>query len=483
MLRVNLMIGDREPSAADGRTFDRRDPLTGDIATQAAAATIADAVASAEAAARAFPAWAAISPAERRALLNAAADIIAGRVEDFAETMIAEIGATPAWCEFNVTAAAHILREAASMTTQIIGEVIPSNEPGRVAMALRQPAGVVFGIAPWNAPVLLGVRAIAMPLACGNTAVLKASELSPATHRLIGTALRDAGFPHGVVNVVTHAPEDAGKVVETLISHPAVRRINFTGSTRTGRLVAETAARYLKPILLELGGKAPLIVLDDADLDAAAAAAAFGAFVNQGQVCMSTERIVVDEKIADAFVSKIAARARSLIAGDPRSGDVALGSMINAEAVAHVRALIDDALGKGARLVAGGDVSGTVVAATVLDRVTPWMLVYDEEAFGPVVGIIRAKDDDDAVRIANDTEYGLAAAVFSRNVDRALAVARRIECGMCHINASTVYDEAQLPFGGTKSSGYGRFGGRAAIQEFTELRTITIANGPQAYPF
>jgi acyl-CoA reductase-like NAD-dependent aldehyde dehydrogenase len=483
MLRVNLMIGDRELSAADGRTFDRHDPLTGEIASQAAAATIADAVAAAEAAARAFPNWAATGPGERRALLNAAADLIAARAEDFAETMIAEIGATPAWCEFNVRMATQTLREAAALTTQINGEVIPSNEPGRIAMALRQPAGVVLGIAPWNAPVALGVRAVAMPLACGNTVILKASELSPATHRLIGTALRDAGFPRGVVNVVTNAPGDAGKVAETLISHPAVRRINFTGSTRTGRLVAETAARYLKPVLLELGGKASLIVLDDADLDAAVAAAAFGSFVNQGQVCMSTERIVVDEKIADAFVEKFAVKARSLVAGDPRDGDVALGSMVNSEAVAHVRALIDDAVGKGARLIAGGEVDGTVMAATVLDRVTPWMLIYGEESFGPVVGIVRTKDDADAVRIANDTEYGLAAAVFSRDIDRALAVARRIDCGLCHINASTVYDEAQLPFGGTKSSGYGRFGGRAAIDEFTELRTITIANGPQTYPF
>jgi acyl-CoA reductase-like NAD-dependent aldehyde dehydrogenase len=483
MLRVNLMIGDRELSAADGRTFDHLDPLTGEIATQAAAATITDAVAAADAAARAFPAWAATGPNERRSLLNAAADLVTARAEDFAETMIAEVGATPAWCEFNVKVAAQMLREAAALTTQIVGEVIPSDEPGRIALAIRQPAGVVLGIACWNAPVIAGVRALATPLACGNTVILKASELSPATHRLIGTALRDAGFPHGVVNVVTNAPEDAGKVGETLISHPAVRRISFAGSTRAGRLVAETAARYLKPIVLELGGKASLLVLDDADLDAAVEAAAFGAFVNQGQLNVSTERVVVDARVADVFVEKLAAKARSLTAGDPRVRDVALGAMVSVEAVAHVCALIDDALGKGACIVAGGEADGTVMAATVLDHVTPWMLIYNEESFGPVVGIIRAKDDDDAVRIANDTEYGLAAAVFSRDTGRALAVAKRIECGVCHINASTVHDEAQLPFGGTKSSGYGRFGGRAGIDEFTELRAITIATGPQTYPF
>jgi acyl-CoA reductase-like NAD-dependent aldehyde dehydrogenase len=247
--------------------------------------------------------------------------------------------------------------------------------------------------------------------------------------------------------------------------------------------VAETAARYLKPILLELGGKAPLVVLDDADLDAAVNAAAFGAFVNQGQVCMSTERIVVDQTVADRFLEKFAAKARALPAGDPREGDVVLGSLVNQDAVAHVRALIDDALAKGATLVAGGEVAGTVMTATVLDGVTPAMRIYGEESFGPVVIVLRAKDTEDAIRIANDTEYGLAAAVFGRDIARALEVAKRIESGICHINSSTVDDEAQMPFGGTKASGYGRFGGKAPIDEFTELRWITIATGPQSYPF
>jgi acyl-CoA reductase-like NAD-dependent aldehyde dehydrogenase len=342
---------------------------------------------------------------------------------------------------------------------------------------------VVLGIAPWNAPVILGVRAVAMPLACGNTVILKASEISPATHRLIGTALRDSGLPDGVVNVVTNAPEDAGKVVETLISHPAVRRVSFTGSTRVGRLIAETAARYLKPILLELGGKAPLVILDDADLDEAVNAAAFGAFVNQGQVCMATARIVVDDAVADAFLEKFAAKTATLRAGDPRTREVVLGSLVNREAAVRVGALVEDALAKGARLVVGGEVDGPVMAATVLDGVTPAMRIYSEEAFGPVVSVIRARDTEDAVRIANDTEYGLAAAVFGRDLSRALSVARRIESGICHINSATVDDEAQMPFGGTKASGYGRFGGKAAIDAFTELRWITIQSGSRAYPF
>jgi acyl-CoA reductase-like NAD-dependent aldehyde dehydrogenase len=330
--------------------------------------------------------------------------------------------------------------------------------------------------------VILGVRAVALPLACGNTVVLKASEICPGTHRLIAECLRDAGLPPGVVNVITNAPEDAPALIEALISHPAVRRINFTGSTRVGRIIAQTAAKYLKPALLELGGKAPLIVLDDADIDAAVAAAAFGAFMNQGQICMSTERIVLDHKIADAFVAKLATKADSLVAGDPRKADTPLGSLIGTDAVDRIQGLIKDAVSKGARVVAGGRSDGTLMSATVLDHVTSVMRIYSEESFGPVVGVVRVNGVDEAVRIANDTEYGLSAAVFGRDIARAMDVARRIESGICHINGPTLHDEAQMPFGGVKASGYGRFGGKAGVAEFTELRWITIETGPQHYP-
>lgn len=368
------------------------------------------------------------------------------------------------------------------MTTQIGGDVIPSDKPGCIAMAIRQPAGVVLGIAPWNAPVILGTRALAMPLACGNTVVLKASETCPGTHRLIAECLIDAGLPAGVVNVVSNAPEDAATVVEALIAHPAVRRVNFTGSTKVGRIIAETAARHLKPVLLELGGKAPMLVLDDADLDEAVKAAAFGAFMNQGQICMSTERLVVDEKVVDDFVARFSAKAATLVAGDPHKGNTPLGAVVSREAVDRVQNLIAEATGKGAKVVTGGRADGAVMDATVLDHVTPDMRIYHEESFGPVVCVVRARDVDDAVRIANDTEYGLSAAVFSRDIVRALGVAKRIESGICHVNGPTVHDEAQMPFGGMKASGYGRFGGKAVIEEFTDLRWITIETQPGRYP-
>jgi acyl-CoA reductase-like NAD-dependent aldehyde dehydrogenase/ABC-type branched-subunit amino acid transport system ATPase component len=483
MIAVDLMINNADVRAAGNATYDRLNPMTGQVAARAAASSADDAVRAADAAAAAFPAWSEMAPAARRALLNKAADLIAGAGDRFASVMGEETGSTAMWAGFNCMLAAGMVREAAAMTTQISGEIIPSDVPGSLAMGYRQPVGVVAGIAPWNAPVILGVRAIAMPLACGNTVVLKASELCPGTHRLIGTLFREAGFPPGVVNVVTNAPKDAAEVVEALIAHKAVRRVNFTGSSRVGKIIARKCAEHLKPVLLELGGKSPMVVLDDADLDEAVNAAAFGAFANQGQICMSTERIVVDEKVADEFVARFAAKAKSLTVGDPREGKAILGSVIDHSAAERVTALVLDAVAKGAKLAAGGSIDGTLMGAHVLDHVTPAMRIYEEESFGPVTTVVRAKGVDDAVRIANDTPYGLSSAVFGRDITRAFAVARRLETGICHINGPTVHDEAQMPFGGVKDSGYGRFGGKAAVNEFTELRWITIQSGHRHYPF
>jgi acyl-CoA reductase-like NAD-dependent aldehyde dehydrogenase len=360
-----------------------------------------------------------------------------------------------------------MVREAAALTTQITGEVIPSDKPGLLSLALREPVGVILGIAPWNAPVILGCRAIAAPLACGNTVILKASERCPKTHGLIVEAFEAAGFPSGVVNLVTNEPHEAAELVGALIDHPSVRRINFTGSTAVGKIIARRAAEHLKPVLLELGGKAPLIVLEDADLDEAVKAAAFGAFMNAGQICMSTERIIVVEAIADDFVQRLAEKALGM-------PGPAVGEQVDDAAAASVQQLVDDALAKGARQVA--------VGATVLDGLTPAMKLYHDESFGPVVGIIRVADEAEAVRVANDSEYGLSAAVFTRDATRGLRVARQIRSGICHVNGPTVHDEPQMPFGGVGASGYGRFGGKAAIDAFTELRWITIAGEPGHYP-
>ncbi|MFC2954201.1 aldehyde dehydrogenase [Marinicaulis aureus] len=462
--------------------FQRKNPLTGETASTAAAMKAGDIPAVAERAAAAFPDWAAMGPNARRAVLMKAAAALEAKADDFVQAMMGEIGATEGWARFNLMLAASMVREAAAITTQISGEVIPSDKPGCLAMALKEPVGVILGIAPWNAPIILGVRAIAVPLACGNSVILKASESCPRTHELIIEAFAEAGFPEGVVNSVTNAPEDAAEVVGALIDHPAVKRINFTGSTAVGKIIAKRAAEHLKPVLLELGGKAPLIVLEDADLDEAVKAAAFGAFMNQGQICMSTERIIVVDAVADEFVKKFAQKAKSLATGDPREGKTPLGAVVDQKTVNNVNALIEDASSKGARILTGGVAESVLMPATVVDGVTAEMNIYRDESFGPVVGVIRAKDEADAIRLANDSEYGLSAAVFTRDAARGLKVARKIHSGICHVNGPTVHDEAQMPFGGVGASGYGRFGGKAGIDSFTELRWVTIETESGHFP-
>ena len=479
---VLMSIGGAKCPSGAGRTFDRLDPVTGHVATRAAAASSLDAVRAAEAAAAAFPAWSSLGPNTRRAALLRAAETLEGQGEKFVDAMMSEIGATEGWARFNLMLAAGIVREAASMTTQISGEVIPSDRPGCISMAMREPVGVVLGIAPWNAPIILGVRAIAMPLACGNTVVLKASEQCPRTHALIIDAFVEAGLGDGIVNLVTNAPDDAGEVVGALIDYPAVRRINFTGSTAVGRVIAKRAAEHLKPVLLELGGKAPFIVLEDADLDEAVKAAAFGAFMNSGQICMSTERIIVVEAVADAFVAKFKEKVDAMSVGDPRQGNTPLGAVVDQRTVDHVNALVSDALEKGGEQIVGGTAQGVLMPAHVIDRVRPGMRLFHDESFGPVVGIVRASDEAQAILLANDTEYGLSAAVFTRDAARGLRVAHQVKSGIFHVNGPTVHDEAQMPFGGVNASGYGRFGGKAGIDAFTELRWITIETQPGHYP-
>ena len=462
--------------------FERINPITGAVASSAQAMQASDIPAIAEKAAAAFPIWAATGPNARRAILMKAATALESKADAFVEAMMAEIGATKGWALFNLGLAASIVREAAALTTQISGEVIPSDKPGCLSMALREPVGVILGIAPWNAPIILGVRSIAVPLACGNAVILKASETCPRTHEIIVEAFAEAGFPEGVVNVVTNAPADAAEVVGALIDAPAVKRINFTGSTAVGRIIAKRAAEHLKPCLLELGGKAPLIVLEDADLDEAVKAAAFGAFMNQGQICMSTERIIVVEAVADAFAAKFAAKAKSLATGDPREGTTPLGAVVDRKTVDHVNSLINDATAKGATVLSGGTADSVLMPATVVDGVTSAMNLYRDESFGPIVAMIRAKDEAYAIRLAHVRDYGLSAYVFTKDTARGLGVARQIKSGICHVNGPTVHDEAQMPFGGVGASGYGRFGGKAGIDSFTELRWITIETQPGHFP-
>ena len=485
------------PSKA-GTTFERRHPVSGEVVARAAAGGVNDAIAAVDSASAAFKTWRHSPPSERRRILLKAADALEARTSDFIQAMAAEVGASALWAGFNVHLAANLFREAASIATQIQGETIPTDKPGALSMTVRQPVGVILSIVPWNGPVVLAARAIAYPIVCGNTVVFRASEASPRTHMLVVEALVEAGLPPGVLNLMTNAPQDAPEVIDALIAHKAVRRINFTGSTRVGRIIAQKAATQLKRCLLELGGKSPLVVLDDANVEEAVKAAVFGSFLYQGQICMSTERIVVDASIADEFVAQFAARAKALPEGDPaQNAACVIGPMVAKESGARLNALIDDALSKGAKLASGGHANGALMPATIVDHVRPGMKIYDEETFGPITTVVRVNGSDEAVAVANDTAYGLSAGVFGRDVQRAAgellrrrhriraqrcAAGLRVDCGSVHVNGATVQNEAQAPYGGMKDSGYGRFDGRAVIDEFTELKWITLEPSVQQYP-
>lgn len=482
-MEVQLLIGNQRVDAGSGKIFERRNPISGEVVTKSAAAGVDDANRAADAAGKAFKTWSLTGPTERRMILLAAADKLEAKIGEISQAMAAEVGASGLWGGFNVMASVGLIREAAALTTQIQGETIPTDKPDTLSMTLRQPVGAVLSIVPWNGPIILACRAIAYPIACGNTVVFRASEMSPKTHALVAEAFIEAGLPEGVLNFVVNAPDDAADVIDALIAHPAIRRVNFTGSTRVGRIIAETSGRNLKRCLLELGGKAPLVVLDDADIAGAVNAAIFGSFLYQGQICMSTERFVVDEAVADQFVEAFAARAKDLLADDPvKNPGCVVGPMIDAKSGARINAMLDDALAKGAKIVVGGKADGVAMPATIVDHVKPGMTIYDEETFGPVTTVVRVKGVDEAVRVANDTEYGLAAAVFGRDAHRAFNVAKRIDAGHVHVNGATVSNEPQAPYGGMKNSGWGRFDGRAVIDEFTELKWVTIEPSDQGYP-
>jgi acyl-CoA reductase-like NAD-dependent aldehyde dehydrogenase len=351
-------------------------------------------------------------------------------------------------------------------------------------MGVRKPVGVVGAIAPWNAALILSARSIAAPLALGNTVVLKPSEWSPVSGGLLwGEIFAEAGLPDGVLNVVTHAPGQAAPIGDELVTHPAVRRLNFTGSTNVGRKLAEAAGRNLKRVVLELGGYNPMIVLADADMDYAVDATAFGAFLHQGQICMSARKVFVERSISDEFIEKLTAKTKGLKAGDPKEHDTIIGPLINADALAMVKGRVDDVVAKGGRVLAGGEAVGPCYKATVLIDVPADSEFAKHETFGPVLAVEVVDSADEAIARANDTTYGLSASIMTTDADRGMTLAQHLDSGIVHINEQPVGDEPQMPFGGVKDSGWGRFGGQAVIDEFTELRWVTVQSGSHPYPF
>src|SRR5215207_6196178 len=452
--------------ASGGATFEDLNPYSGEVVATVAAGTREDARRAVEAAQAAFPAWSQTPPAERQRIFLAAADILDRRADEVVGLLTRETGCCIyGFGMFQLGFVPGLLRQAAALAYSPIGQILPADLPGAMAMGLRRPVGVVGAIFPWNAALILSARGIAAPLALGNTVVAKPSEESPFVGGLLwGEIFAEAGLPDGVLNIVTHAPGEAGPIGEELVEHPAVRRINFTGSTATGRKLAEAAGRNLKRMVLELGGDNPLLVLDDADLDYAVDASAFGAYLHQGQICMSARRLLVDRRIADDYLDRLAAKTAGLTVGDPAVPGTVIGPLINQRALDTVEGRVREAVAGGAKVLADSERA----------RV---------ETFGPVATVEVVDGADDAVARANATAYGLAAGVLTGDPDRGLAVADRLQAGIVHVNDQPVGDEPQMPFGGVKDSGWGRFGGQAAVDEFTELKWVTVQSGTRPFPF
>lgn len=481
--KTKMYVGGKWVDSTSGETFDDLNPFTGEVYAQVPAGTREDARQAIDAAKAAFPEWASSPPAMRREIFLKAADIMEQRQDDLVKAMMEEVGGTIGISMFQMHFVPGLYRMAAGAGYDVKGEVIPADHADSFFMAIRQPAGVVACFAPFNVPYLLGSRSFALPIAYGNTAVLKPSEEAPLTGGLLlAEIFEEAGLPPGVLNVITSTRDQAADIGDELIANPAVRRISFTGSTEVGRIIAEKAGRHLKRAVLELGGKDPLIVLGDADLEYAIDAAVWGAFLHQGEICMSTERIIVEKSIAKQFTEKLKKRAQEIPVGDPTNPATAVGPLINQAAVDKVHSQVEEAVAGGAHLLTGGRYDNLVYHPTVITDVDPEMRLFREQTFGPVAPIVVVKDREEALAVANNSDYGLSAGIITNDFTRALDMALKLETGMVHINDQTVNDEPQAPFGGVKGSGYGRFGGQAALDEFTELRWINVQRTPRTFP-
>ena len=471
-------------AASQGGVVDVVEPATGETLTRVGLANAADIAAACETAAAAQPAWAAMAPRERAAIMRRAGELFTQHADELALVIARESGGILPKARHEVNEAATLCHLGAGLVLQPQGLTLPT-APGRLNIARRVPHGVVGVISPFNFPLILSLRAVAPALATGNAVVLKPDPQTPVSGGfVIARVFQDAGLPAGVLQVLPGGAE-AG---EALVSDPQVRMIQFTGSTAVGRRIGELCGRHLKKVSLELGGKSSLIVLDDvaseAELDRAASNVAWGAWLHQGQICMASGRVLVHEKVAAPLIARLVAKARHMPVGDPKSGQVALGPMINARQVARAHAIVHDSVRAGATLEAGGTHDGLYYKPTVLSGVRPGMRAFDEEVFGPVVNLSTFATDDEAVALANQTEYGLAAAVISPSIARAMAIGERLKTGMLHINDQTVNDECTNPFGGMGCSGNGgRVGGPADLDEYTQWQWLTVKGEAPQYPF
>jgi len=466
---------------AQGGTVQTMEPATGEVLAEIGLANNRDVAEAAQRARAAQPGWAATIGPERAALMRQAARVLEDNRAEFETWLVREGGAVPGKAAFEVQLVLGELWEAAALPTQPWGQLLPASEPGRESIARRVPLGVVGVISPWNFPLILSVRAVAPALALGNAVILKPDVQTPVSGgALVARLFEEAGLPEGLLHVL---PGDA-EAGSALAEDPNVAMISFTGSSAVGRLVGAAAGGTLKKVSLELGGNNALIVLDDADLEVASSAGAWSAFLHQGQICMTAGRHIVLESVADEYLDRLAGRAANLPVGDPHRDQVALGPLINERQLQNVDRIVSSTVEAGAEVRAGGTHDRLFYQPTVLGGVTTKMPAFREEIFGPVAPVIVVKDDAEAVAVANDTEYGLVAAIQTGSAERGRAVADRLTTGIVHVNDQTLNNDAYAPFGGTGASGNGsRFGSQSSWDEFTHWQWLTVRDKPHAFPF
>lgn len=427
--------------------------------------------------------WANTTPAERAGLLHKVIEILDKRQDEIVDWLIKESGSTRIKSMLELATARAITLEAASFPNRVHGEIRPSNTPGKENYVYREPIGVIAVISPWNFPFHLTQRSIAPALALGNAVVLKPASDTPITGGLLlAKIFEEAGLPKGLLNVVVGAGSEIG---DAIVTHDTPSLVSFTGSTPVGKHIGELAhsGDYIKQLALELGGNNPFVVLKDADIDNAVKAAAFGKFLHQGQICIAINRIIVEDEVYDDFVERFVAHVKKLKAGDPNAQDTAVGPIINESQLNSLKDKIATAQQEGAKMLLSGEIEGQVVPPHIFTEVTSKMELFRNEIFGPLVGIIRAKDEAEALELANDTEYGLSSAVFTQDMAKGMRFARGIRAGMTHINDITVNDESNAPFGGEKNSGIGRFNGEWVLEEMTRLHWVSVQSTPRDYPF
>ncbi len=488
-LTVGVLLNEEDWTAkifSDGwvdapETVETINPATGEMLGVAGVGNAASVAAAATSAARTQRAWAATPIADRAAIVRRAGELLELHRAEISGWMIRESGAIDGKVAHEIGASIGQLEEAASLISEQLEKELPSPIPGRTSTARRAPIGVVGVITPWNFPIVLAMRSIGPALVLGNAVVLKSDLNTPVSGGVvIARVFEEAGLPSGVLHVFSGGPE----VGQALVEDPNVRMISFTGSTKTGRIVGETAGRTLKRVVLELGGNCPLVVLEDADIEAASSAGAWGSFLHQGQICLAVSRHLVHESIVEEYLAALTARAEHLPVGDPSTGQVALGPLINEKQIERVQSIVDETVAAGATVLIGGKRDGLFFPATVLRDVRPGMAAFDEEIFGPVAAVTTFSTDDEAVELANQTEHGLSAAVQSGSEEHAAAVAARLDAGMVHVNDQTINEEPPAPFGGFKcSSNGGHFGGVGQLELWTEWQWLTTREKAEPFPF